>query len=243
MDPYLEGRAIWADLHATLVPRIRARLAAGLPAGYYARLEERVAVPDVSVTEEASPRGRRRPNRTVPEGSILLRTLVPEEHRETYIEILTSPEERLVAAIEILSYSNKVPGPDREDHLETRSRLLASPAHLVEIDLLRAGRRMPMIDPLPPCHYVVLVSPRSMRPTCVVHPLTVRDPLPEIAIPLLGHDSVTLSLGSAFRDAYREARYDRRIDYSAEPAPAFPGDEAAWVRRTALRERRRPRNR
>lgn len=244
MDPYLESRAFWSDFHGTVVHRIRALLAEDLPDGYHARVDERMALWVGESEEHSSPdvgivrRGREEDADAaslVPEGSVLLRTEMPEEHRETYIEIVRFPGERLVTAIEVLSYSNKIAGPDRRKYLAVRQKLLMSPAHLVEIDLLRRGRRMPMQDPLPPCHYLVLVSPRSMRPTCVVHPLSVHDPLPDVRVPLVEGTTVVLPLGRAFREAYREARYDRMIDYSADPVPAFAGDDAARVRQTAQR--------
>ena len=42
------------------------------------------------------------------------------------------------------SPANTLPGPDRDQYPVKRRRLLASGAHLVEIDLLRDGPRLPM---------------------------------------------------------------------------------------------------
>ena len=56
MDPYLEGY-LWPDLHATLIHAIRAAIAAQLPEGYVARIDQYVWVQDV-VTEEKRLRGK-----------------------------------------------------------------------------------------------------------------------------------------------------------------------------------------
>ena len=58
----------------------------------------------------------------------------------------------MVTVIELLSPSNKRAGDDREQYLAKRRELLRSPAHLVEIDLLRDG---------PPC-------PRKAGPSATI---------------------------------------------------------------------------
>lgn len=67
-----------------------------------------------------------------------------DRERVPFVEIRDRESRRLVTVIELLSPSNKRPGGDREQYLAKRSDLLASPTHLVEIDLIRGGRRMPM---------------------------------------------------------------------------------------------------
>src|SRR5271157_3233847 len=63
--------------------------------------------------------------------------------RQRYLEIRDRRNRELVAVVELLSPVNKRPGPYRAQYLTKRSEILASPAHLVEIDLLRDGRAMP----------------------------------------------------------------------------------------------------
>ena len=50
------------------------------------------------------------------------------------------------ALIELLSYSNKVPGRDREAYLAKREELLRTSVGFVELDLLRAGQPMPLTE-------------------------------------------------------------------------------------------------
>src|SRR4029453_5934831 len=95
---------------------------------------------------------------------------------------------QLVTAIEILSPTNKR-AEGRMEYLVKRRRILLSTAHLLEIDLLRQGQRLPMHDPLPPAEYFVLLSRAENRPITEVWPLALRDPLPTVPVPLLPGDS------------------------------------------------------
>src|SRR5207247_6648331 len=94
---------------------------------------------------------------------------IEEEHREAFVEIYeAAPEQRLVTSIEVLSPSNKRPRtPGYELYLRKRQSLLLGDANLVEIDLLRGGSRMPMLDPWPDSPYTMLAArarhPQSSR--------------------------------------------------------------------------------
>lgn len=76
--------------------------------------------------------------------------------------------------------------------------------------------------------YGVCVS-RAVRPRDKydLYLRTIRDRLPNIAIPLAAGDAdVSLDLQAAIAEVYRRGRFDLRIDYSqpAEP-PLAPRDE------------------
>ena len=58
----------------------------------------------------------------------------------------------------MLSPFNKRPGEGREDYLRKRRLILQSEVHLVELDLLRDGERVPMGKPLPPADYYAIIS-------------------------------------------------------------------------------------
>src|SRR5205085_941617 len=75
----------------------------------------------------------------------------------SFIEIRDRQTRHLVTAIELLSPSNKEPGPNRDQYLAKRALILGSGAHFVEIDLLRGGSRLP-IEELPHCDYYIMVS-------------------------------------------------------------------------------------
>jgi hypothetical protein len=137
---------------------------------------------------------------------------------------------RLAAVIKLLSLVNKRHGKGREEYLDKRRTFLTSPVHVIEIDLLRSYPRMPFDDPLPPAHYIVMVCKAGERPRSSVWPISVRQPLPTIPIPLLPPDPpVPLELGQALRTAYERARYDLRVDYHKPPVPPLLPAAAAWA--------------
>jgi hypothetical protein len=63
-----------------------------------------------------------------------------------------------------------------------------------------------------------------------VWPISVRQPLPTIPIPLLDPDPpVPLDMGKALHTAYERARYDLRVDYRKPPVPPSSPADAEWV--------------
>jgi hypothetical protein len=145
------------------------------------------------------------------------------------VEIRDRLERRLVTAIEVLSPTNKR-GEGREEYLEKRRRILHSSAHLVEIDLLRRGHRLPMERSLPPAPYYVYVGRHDIWPDTDVWPIRLDQPLPEVPIPLLtGDDDVMLDIRTALAVVYDLSDYGLEIDYSAPPEIPLEADQSAWV--------------
>jgi hypothetical protein len=106
-------------------------------------------------------------------GPLSLRPFIAEEFKESFVEIyaLHPEERRLVTCIEVLSPANKRKDSEGWDlYLRKRQALLLGEANLVEIDLLRAGTRMPMLDPWPNSPYTLLVARRASRGYCKVSP-------------------------------------------------------------------------
>lgn len=152
------------------------------------------------------------------------------------IEIRDVAQRRLVTAIEILSPTNKR-GEGRAEYLAKRRRLLLSSAHLMEIDLLRGGERVPMQQPLPAAHYFVLLSRAENRPLVDVWSLTLRDKLPTVPIPLLAGDAdVPLALQAAFDATCDLMGCDLLINYRQPPEQPLSDEDVAWVE-TMLRAR------
>jgi hypothetical protein len=107
---------------------------------------------------------------------------------------------------------------------------LLSTAHLIEIDLLRAGQRLPMEQPLPPARYYVFVGRSESRPLVDVWPIQLSDPLPVIPVPLLpGDDDVQLELQTVLSQVYDLAGLDLAVDYSGPPDAVLTEHERAWV--------------
>jgi hypothetical protein len=94
-------------------------------------------------------------------------------------------------------------GQGRRKYLRKRQRLLQSSAHLMEIDLLRHGRRVPMVQPLPPGAYFVFLSRAERRPKTQIWPIQAGERLPKVTVPLqAGDQDVLLDLHEAYGAAY-----------------------------------------
>ncbi len=244
MDPYLEAAHLWPDVHLSLSVAIRDQLQPLLSPRYtavltpYIALESiaigpaRLAVPDVGVLDREWPAtsvGAATAIAPAPlTGTIALE--VPTRYQR--IEISTVGDEALVTAIELLSPVNKRPGADAADAYERKRReLFQSPAHLLELDLLRGGRRPALLTPLPDAPYFVFLSRAERRPVIEIWPLSLREPIPTLPIPLRQPDpDVPLDLTAALARVYTSARYDLRIDYrQTPPPPELPAEDAAWL--------------
>ena len=109
--------------------------------------------------------------------------------------------------------------------------LLQTPANVVELDLLRRGRRLQLSKPLPADDYYAFVSRGDRRPSCDVYHWSVRDPLPTLPIPLRPTEpDILIELDKPFRVAFTRGQYGRFIDYSkAPPRPAMSAEDSEWM--------------
>jgi hypothetical protein len=238
MDPYIEACGLWEDFHDKLIGEIERALAVVVPEHYAVRIGDRSYIimspsaggtehpilPDIAMVARRN-NGRRKELKSGPavaelpgtaQSPIAMRALIQTEFRETYIEILsTMPHNRLVTSIEILSPSNKRENsPGWEQYLRKRQAHLAGNANLVEIDLLRRGKRMPMEDDWPDTPYYLLVARKLESPRCTVWGAHFRYSLPEIPVPLMPPDSdVSLAIQPLVEAVYARSRYARDIDY------------------------------
>ena len=116
--------------------------------------------------------------------------------------------------IEILSRSNKS-GLGRGQYLQKRRELLDQPVHLVEVDLLLGGKRLPMGGCLPAGDYYAFVSRAEKHVSSDVYAWSIRRPLPAIPIPLsLPDPGLSLDLAAVVARAYDQGRYHRLIQYA-----------------------------
>lgn len=191
----------------------------------------RRAVPDVAGVEREYASAASGGAAALEEAPLTLPALIDMPVEYARIEIRTVRDQTLVTAIELLSPANKRPGPDGADAYEKkRQEFFASAAHLLEIDLLRAGQRPRLARPLPDAPYFILLSRAQRRSYVEVWPLTLRDPIKPVPAPLLAPDPLaTLDAGAAIYEACRRARYNLEIDYTQPPPPDLPPEDAAWL--------------
>jgi hypothetical protein len=239
MDPYLEGD-LWTTVHTDLCAEIARQLAPKLRPKYVALSTRRVILAPPDESEGAA--GQRFPDvgilsthtpgsshaAAVASAPLIVAANLPEPIPHVSIEIRDVAQRRLVTCIEVLSPTNKR-GPGREEYAGKRFQILSGSAHLVEIDLLRAGTRFPTA-PLPAAPYFVFVSHAEKRGEVEVWPMALEHPLPPVAIPLLPGDTpVSLELQQALGVIYDILGYDELIDYTRPPPGPLTPAEAAWI--------------
>jgi hypothetical protein len=160
-----------------------------------------------------------------------LDTVMPASIPHTWVIILDVAKRKVVTVIEFLSPTNKR-GLEREKYLRNRERILLSSAHLLEIDLLRKGKRVPMGDQLPTADYFVMLSRVGNRPLTDVWPIALDQPLPIVPVPLLSKDpDVALDIQAVFAAVYDEGRYRALVDYSVAPEVPVPKETMAWLKK------------
>lgn len=244
MDPYLENPADWPGFHHLLVsaavellqPQFR-------PRGHYVNVDERIWLeePGRAVYPEASIIEHPRPQSSQPTSAaaiadepVRIKT-VAMEIREPFVEIFDAKGNRLITAIELLSPANKSPGKGAELYEQKRVELLAGGANLVEIDLLRAGQHIvdvpqPALEALGHWDYLINLV-RAGRREYEVYPITVRQRLPRIRIPLkTGEPDAALDLQAAASMAYDRGPYPERLRYDSPAIPPLEPDDATWAK-------------
>lgn len=257
MDPYLEAPAIWPGVRAALLNAIREILVPEVRPNYYVDLERRVyvveeddpaqrlLVPDVTVVA-APGRGAPQPQATAGARAMPAVVLMVQEQlevRESRLVIHAADNHEVVCVIELLSPANKTTGSKgRDEYLSKRRELLRSTAHLVEVDLLRVGNRIPSVGPLPEGDYYVHVSRVALRPRGEVFAWTLRDAAPAIPVPLRRRDpDAIVDLAEVIGRAYDRGGYDLIVDYLHLPGPPLRPSDEAWAQ-ALLAQRRGPRD-
>jgi len=244
MDPYIEGW-IWGDFHLSFITALRAQLNVKLPKRYVANTELFIWREDPSDKDRMSISGPdayladRLRDQNVPSGSPVA-TLTPpvttihrrKETKHRYLRIVDSEERRVVTVLEVLSPANKTASSIGEAYRLKREEYIASGLNLVEIDFLRGGIRPSLGDPAPPvADYYVLVNRATDRPRLGIWPISVRETLPPIPVPIDEEvPDVVLDLRQALDRVYDEGRYFDQLNYSESPQLPLREPDASWAR-------------
>jgi hypothetical protein len=244
MNPYLENPALWSKVHKRLIVAISDSLSPQIRPKYIVDIEERVyqtreedsilvGIPDVAVQISQKTTNSETGNIAVaapPATSTSVTIPMPEIIRESYLEVRDVATREVVTVIEVLSPKNKRPGEGRKVYDKKRLRVFGSSTHLVEIDLLRDGKPMLILQNNILSNYRILVSRSEYRPQADLYAFNLQNPIPAFPLPLRDNDSEPiLDLQTLINELYDRASYDLIIDYRQEPVPALSEENAAWT--------------
>lgn len=235
MNPYLENPTLWPEVHSRLIVAIADGLNPQLMPKYRAAIERRVydlqgdeavliGIPDVTLERRlASEIAAQNTVATMkPASPMKVRVPMPLELRESYLQIQEIDTGEVVAAVELLSPTNKRSGTGRNAYEEKRREILSSRTHLIEIDLLRSGEPMALAAGQLKSHYRILVSRSELRPQADLYAFSLPDEIPQFPLPLKAEDSEpVVDLHVLLDQVYDRAGYEVVIDYAQAPVPAW----------------------
>jgi hypothetical protein len=168
--------------------------------------------------------------------------LADEPITERHIEIVDRASgKRVVTAIELLSPANKLGREGKDAYLAKQAHYIEAGVNLVEIDLIRQGsfvlavpeRKLPPALPGP---YFVCIRRAIKRATAEVLSISLREPLPNIRIPLRPRDQdVVLKLQPLLDECYTRGRY-ATIDYSLPLRPELSLDDQDWLKSLCVKK-------
>ena len=117
---------------------------------------------------------------------------------------------------------------------------------LLEVDLLRSGQHTvaapyELLVERGRWDYLVCLHRPESPLQYHVWPMSIRDRLPRVRVPLLPPEpDVVLDLQAVLNGAYEDGAYARDTDYGGEPVPPLSPDNAAWVRDMLRDKNRQP---
>lgn len=231
MDPYLEHPELWPGVHHRLIVAIADLLSVGVRPKYSVSLEVRMyelnrESPVKSEVAVASP--TKPINVTLP---------MPITVRQGYLEVKEVASREVVTALEILSPANKRTGKGRDVYLAKRERILDSKTNFVEIDLLRSGEPMPILNKGISSDYRILASRGDRRPQADLYAFDLQNRISSFVLPLRSQDSEpVIDIQALLNNIYDVGGYDLKIDYAREPIPPLSEENSAWAD-AILRER------
>ncbi|MGB3650888.1 MAG: DUF4058 family protein [Rivularia sp. (in: cyanobacteria)] len=243
MNPYLEHPELFPGLHHWLIIEIARFLSPQLRPKYRVAVEVRtynmdenslqVGIPDVTIKSRVSANDSTTTNVAIAEPStepVRVRVPIPWTIKEGYLEVREVGTEALITTIEILSPSNKRAGKGRQKYLKKREGVLETRTNLVEIDLLRKGEPMPIVDNNIQSHYRILVYRGETRPFADLYAFNLQNVIPSFPLPLRSGDrEPVINLQELLNEIYDVSGYDLVVDYSLEAVPALSEENKVWA--------------
>lgn len=170
---------------------------------------------------------------------------MPDVHREAYLEVRDVRSGEVITTLEVLSPSNKRSGEGRRAYEIKRQRVLGSLTHLVEIDLLRGGEPMRVLESSSERMYRILISESEDRPRARLYAFGVRERIPSFRLPLrAGEQGPVVDLQELLSSLYERAGYDLAVRYTGDAEPSLEESDAVWadelLRESGLRSTESP---
>lgn len=249
MDPFIESQR-WRGFHSRIIgiiaefldPLVDPRYVVDIDDAIYVANDsgERVSKyygPDLSILQQDGWMENADGNVAVLSEPLLMTLPESEPIEEHFVVLRKGDDDDAVTVIELLSPTNK-DGRGREQYLAKREEFIRSDVNIVEIDLLRGGKRLPTVEQLPPDDYFAFVSRADRRPNVEVYHWRLADVLPSIRIPLAeGDPDVVLDLQAVFNVTY-ERGYTRSLRYDRPILPKLTDEQAEWVEAQLAARRR-----
>jgi hypothetical protein len=242
MNPYLEHPELWPGVHhwliinlaQALVPQLRPKYRVAVEVRVYETntLESNIMIPDVTIKQFPSKNNTTNINTNTATIIKPVTVTVPmtESIKLGYLEIKEVATNEVITVIEILSPTNKKSGEGRISYEKKRQRILKSATHLVEIDLLRGWKSMPLIEQGVKSDYRILVSESNKRPLADLYSFNLPDNIPSFPLPLkLEDDQPIVDLQSLINKVYDEGGFDLAIDYNLPPVPSINQHDQDWL--------------
>ncbi len=251
MDPYLEDH-IWSDVHHGLAFVFKEQLVPQVKPEYFVRInvqtfkdtetEEDIGImyPDVEVFKKGanivSEPAASYIGSSVTPATLTLSVAPFPELKIPELEIRDRKNNKLITTCEIISPVDKR-GIGLKQYQEKRERLLSESVHLIEIDLIRRGRRALEHLSIPKSHYLVLVTNFHTGKTNV-WTVDITDKLPVVPVPLAKPEQhAQLDIGKGLQDLYERSDYGASINYEKEPPPPkFSKEEKQWIKEVIKKE-------
>ena len=247
MNPYLDNPTLWSQVHTHLIVAIAEQMNPILRPKYRMSMEQRVyaetdnddswglvGIPDNVVFSPSSNPSDTSSNVAIASPKVEPLTVsIPQTKtvKEWYLQVKNVETQEVVTVIEILSPTNKKVGEGRNQYLRKREQLLMSLTHLIEIDLLRKGERMPMnIDPTITSNYRIIISRSDRRPQAELYAFHLAPEIPSIPLPLKPEDQEPLiPLQDLLHSLYEKGSYDLAINYQQQNWEKLSDNEQVWI--------------
>jgi len=242
MNPYLENPELWSEVHSRLITALAIAIESGLSRKYRVAIEKRtylsdgeesvlVGIPDVSIYPQSTITKISSTTTLIAQDESVMVTIpMPEEVRESYLEIREVTTKDVVTVIEVISPKNKSAGVGRKKYESKRSSVLSSSTNLIEIDLLRSGKPMQILSVIPQTDYRILIYRGNLRPQAQLYAFNVQKRIPKFLLPLeMGDTEPLVDLQSLLAQIYDQARFDMAIDYTQAPIPPLKKPDEIWA--------------